>query len=883
MRLNWRLLLLLIAPLGALPQNPEVIAGDITSSQNHTHIIQGSDKAIVNWDSFSIAAHEHVQFVQPSSSSVVLNRVIGQNASEIFGTLTANGHVFLINPQGVLFGPHSSINTAGLLVSTLHLTNEDFLHSRYKFTGEGGTISNQGHIAALNHITLIAGQVTNEGSLTVSRGVINLAAGKDVSLALDEQGLLSVSIDREALQALVVNKGNILADTITLSGKSASAVYEHVVNNQGIITANSISQEGGRITLKGGSRGVVEASGTLKAPGGRVHVSGAKTFMASGGVIDVSHKTEAGSVLLWADDKVSVHGYVNASSQSKGGFVEVSTATQHFSIEGFLADCRAPKRGSFLLDPVNLTIDHSSTTSGSFSGGDPDIWTSSSTTATLGDSVINTQLATANVILDTTQGAGAGSGTITITDNDVFIPIPADTTLTFICGSGGFSIDQTASLTTGIQGPGSFIVDASGPVNMNGTRLGTDTPLEAFTVENCSSYTQSVDIPNATTVSINADGSITGRFSAHATTNLNITSTGAPSDSISLNIAGDAPSQVINVDTLSIPTSFNGINVVYDNCNLRLRASSIGSLSSPLTVDGSSGSGDILIYGNLIGSSITLRTSTNFSIFAPTSLNLLSIASGGSLTTSSGRLSYGSLNYSSTAPLNVDLPSSSTIDVTLTIASSDTGANINFTQAFNTSQFTNLTVPASTNVVLTSPSLTVNSSFGSSSAPFYLASSNGNLNFTGSGSITGSNIFLSASGSIFNNSSANPIINTTGPLGLSAGQVAGTGASPLTVFNPTRVDANAHGTINSISIDLSGSIQDNTIHFPYTVPGYVIFNGVNLNPFAFLPTEYLSAIVYVKAFTESGIYPYLIEGSLEKQRAHLRAVRNSHLTSKGGG
>src|SRR5581483_7333810 len=92
--------------LFAAPSGGQVTAGaaSIQQSGTQTLITQSTDRAAINWQTFGIAATESVIFRQPSSSSVALNRVIGGNPSEIFGRLQANGHVFLINPSGILFG-----------------------------------------------------------------------------------------------------------------------------------------------------------------------------------------------------------------------------------------------------------------------------------------------------------------------------------------------------------------------------------------------------------------------------------------------------------------------------------------------------------------------------------------------------------------------------------------------------------------------------------------------------------------------------------------------------------------------------------------------------------------------------------------------------------
>ena len=93
-------------PLWAGPAGEQVVAGQasVTRAGANTLITQTTDRAAINWQNFSVGANEAVRFAQPSASSITLNRVLGQNPSEILGSLSANGQVFILNPNGVLFG-----------------------------------------------------------------------------------------------------------------------------------------------------------------------------------------------------------------------------------------------------------------------------------------------------------------------------------------------------------------------------------------------------------------------------------------------------------------------------------------------------------------------------------------------------------------------------------------------------------------------------------------------------------------------------------------------------------------------------------------------------------------------------------------------------------
>ncbi|WP_291351517.1 filamentous hemagglutinin N-terminal domain-containing protein [Acidovorax sp. 16-64-162] len=139
------------AGVHAQPVGGVVSAGSATigGAPGNMTITQTTPNVAINWQSFGVRAGESVQFVQPGSSSVALNRVIGSDPSNILGSLTANGKVFLVNPNGILFGAGASVNVGGLVASTLAISDADFMANNYKFSGAGaGSVLNQGTINA---------------------------------------------------------------------------------------------------------------------------------------------------------------------------------------------------------------------------------------------------------------------------------------------------------------------------------------------------------------------------------------------------------------------------------------------------------------------------------------------------------------------------------------------------------------------------------------------------------------------------------------------------------------------------------------------------------------------------------------------------------------
>src|SRR5438445_4968641 len=231
---------------------------------------QSSSSAIINWHTFNIGARESVRVNQPGSSSVVLNRVTGgPGPSEILGTLTANGRVFLINRDGILFGPSSVVNTAGFLASTHDITNADFMAGRYNFNIPGrpdASIVNQGRITATSggFAALVAPGVRNSGTITATLGTVALASSgtgftldlygdKLITLAVNDQvasKVIDVATGRP-LKSLVSNEGKIRANggRVELTAAAARTVVDSVINTSGVITANSIGRRNGMIVL----------------------------------------------------------------------------------------------------------------------------------------------------------------------------------------------------------------------------------------------------------------------------------------------------------------------------------------------------------------------------------------------------------------------------------------------------------------------------------------------------------------------------------------------------------------------------------------------------------------------------------------------------------
>jgi filamentous hemagglutinin family protein len=336
----------------ANPTAPTVVNGSASFAQAGNILnITNSPNAIINWGSFSIGVNELTRFIQQSGSSAVLNRVIGQDPSAILGALQSNGRVFLVNPNGIVFGAGAQINVAGLVASTLNLSNDDFLNNRMKFTdGAGaGNVVNQGNITG-GSVYLIGKAVTNDGLITSANGEVLLAAGNSVELV--NPGTPNLRVEIVAADNAAKNLGTITAEAGRIG------IYAGLISNSGTLNASSAVAEGGKILLKasrnatldtgsqttanGTSGGSVEiqsgdttrVSGTVEAKGsagngGTVHVLGHQVGLLGAANIDVSGQRGGGTALIGGDYqggnpdiRNAFRTYVSADAGIKANAVE---------------------------------------------------------------------------------------------------------------------------------------------------------------------------------------------------------------------------------------------------------------------------------------------------------------------------------------------------------------------------------------------------------------------------------------------------------------------------------------------------------------------------------------------------------------------------------
>lgn len=260
-----------------LPQQDRVVVGEanVSTAGNTMTIDQKTSTTQINWKSFDIGKDKEVIFQQPSTDAVAYNRVIGGNASQIQGKLTANGKVYLANPNGVIITKGAQINVAGLLATTkdLEKISENGNSNSYQFTRKTkngqlpkdrlvlkdgqelkeGQVINEGEITAKDFVVLNGDEVINEGNINVEKnstnnGKVYLSSGYNFTFTLPDSGI-SVALEDNAVQGIVKNEGSIKAGEITLSAKGRNQALDSLVMNNGVLEATKVSNKNGKVVL----------------------------------------------------------------------------------------------------------------------------------------------------------------------------------------------------------------------------------------------------------------------------------------------------------------------------------------------------------------------------------------------------------------------------------------------------------------------------------------------------------------------------------------------------------------------------------------------------------------------------------------------------------
>lgn len=329
------------AHVRANPAGGVVVAGEAKIDQPSAEVVritQTSNKAVIDWRTFNIAPDELTQFIQPSAASITLNRVRGGDPSHILGAIRANGQVWLVNPNGIVFGKSARVDVAGLLATTLDISNADFMAGTYRFAATdaaAASVVNHGRITIREAglAALVAPTVANSGVIEARLGHIALASATGFTLDLYGDGAITFLLDEGTSAALSAAldapaaPGSLLMDggTVFLTADTAKVVVDQTINMAGYMQARAVDSRNGNLALVGTP--AVANSGSLIADGGSVllaaDTASDKSISMTGAIQARTVGTDNGSITLdgGAVGRVSVGGTVDASGATGGRIV----------------------------------------------------------------------------------------------------------------------------------------------------------------------------------------------------------------------------------------------------------------------------------------------------------------------------------------------------------------------------------------------------------------------------------------------------------------------------------------------------------------------------------------------------------------------------------
>lgn len=473
---------------------------------NHLDVNVHTNQLIVNAQSLDIASHESVNIQQLAAQNSALFRSLGTSGTKIFGSLTSNGRVFLINQNGILFGQSAQVDVGGLVASNMHISNADFLSGKYQFNADGSTngVANQGIIKVSDggYLVLLGKHVNNSGTLLANNGSVVLASADSAVLDFYGNGLVKANLSGDALSAVVSQSGVVQADggSVQLATNSRSSA----VNVSGITQANTLVERNGVIRLEGGDNAKVAVTGTLKTAGeqpgtsgGEITVTGEQVALlgdatldasgeAGGGTVlvggdyqgnnnavynarttyagqntsinvDAKQTGDAGKAIVWADHTTRFYGDVSAKGgalSGDGGFVEVS-GKQNLDFVGSV-DVSAPKGtgGKVLFDPENIILNNSTQPAPTNNvDGTPDVAFADAPIVGTTTIQVNDVRGFSELYLQATNDITVANTLSMLTNNSVVLEANND-------------INVNAEIST--RGTGGITLNADNDVNLNG-------------------------------------------------------------------------------------------------------------------------------------------------------------------------------------------------------------------------------------------------------------------------------------------------------------------------------------------------------------------------------------------------------------------------------
>jgi len=323
----------LFMPAWSAPSGGTVTNGNATINQsgNTTTINQSSNKAIIHWQQFGSNANESINFQQPSSGSVTLNQIFQNSPSVLLGTLTANGHVWLLNPSGVVFGPGSVTNVGGVLASTLSMADSDFINGNYHLLQDPSrpygavVIDNSASINATS-ANFIAPLVYQQSGSTITanfgRAIVDGITEEVVYF--DPQGLIQFTHPVGA---------NIPAGPVVMRTADVDNLLKAVVNDKGIMPAGSITQNADGTTTLGGASGSVVMGGQVTANGGAAAKSANimvdanhSAVLSRASLVATAPANKPGGIIQVASDQRILLGGTDVTSVGSLGSITMDAA-----------------------------------------------------------------------------------------------------------------------------------------------------------------------------------------------------------------------------------------------------------------------------------------------------------------------------------------------------------------------------------------------------------------------------------------------------------------------------------------------------------------------------------------------------------------------------
>ena len=334
-----------------LPQGADIVSGDITinSNDNVMNIDQDSQQGIIDWQTFNVGSDATVNFNQPNSSASTLNRVVTDNASQIYGNINANGQVLLVNSSGVYISENGRVETGGIVATTQEINNQEYLDNPDRIilreTDQSGSIENHGTVIANEaYVAMLAPEVQNEGLITANMGEVVLASGREIILSFNDGQITDVITTPSLLNSLIENKLAIEAagGKVILSATAMNQINGGLINQAGSINVGSTEtvavNEGGRIYLTsnevvfdGGSQTLANAD----TQGGEIEVAANDITIEGDARIEASATLngDGGRIDLVAQNDMTINGVIKADGADEGVGGEILTQGEQVILE----------------------------------------------------------------------------------------------------------------------------------------------------------------------------------------------------------------------------------------------------------------------------------------------------------------------------------------------------------------------------------------------------------------------------------------------------------------------------------------------------------------------------------------------------------------------